>query len=204
MLDVFGQGGWMMYPLLLTSIVGLAVIFERVYVILLQTKVMDQDSLDKLFGLLKEQNKREALTTLKKNPSLLSPLLIEVIDQNGEAEQEKAASYAGDYILFGLQKRLSVLSAIGSLAPLMGLLGTVLGMIEVFSDVSALGNSVNAALLAGGIWKALITTAAGMTIAIPALMMHHYLNRRVAQLANYLHHNAGAVISILNQSNGQS
>lgn len=203
MLDVFEQGGWMMYPLLLTSIVGLAVIFERAYVILFQTKRIEQDSLDKLFKLLKDQKKTEALTVLKKHGDLLSPLLINVINSKNEAEQEKAASYAGDYILFALQKRLSVLSAIGSTAPLMGLLGTVLGMIEVFSDVSSLGNNVNAALLAGGIWKALITTAAGMSIAIPALIVYHYLHRRVAELANYLHHNAGAVIAILNQGSDQ-
>lgn len=89
-----------------------------------------------------------------------------------------------------LRSGLGLLELIGSLAPLLGLLGTVLGMIEAFQAMQAAGASVDPATLSGGIWKALLTTAVGLSVAIPAIMLHHWLSsltdRQVSGLADQL------------------
>jgi biopolymer transport protein ExbB len=90
----------------------------------------------------------------------------------------------GSNVLFELRRGLRPLEVIGSLAPLLGLLGTVLGMIEAFRQLEAAGNQVNPAILSGGIWEALLTTAVGLTVAIPVVAMLNWLERRVDHLAH--------------------
>lgn len=89
----------------------------------------------------------------------------------------------GSGALFELRRGLRPLEVIGSLAPLLGLLGTVLGMIEAFRQLEAAGNQVNPAILSGGIWEALLTTAVGLTVAIPVVALLNWLERRVDHLA---------------------
>ena len=93
-----------------------------------------------------------------------------------------------------LEARLSTLSILARLAPLMGLLGTVLGMIETFSEIADAQAGVNMNQLAGGIWQALITTAAGLFIAIPALFFLHYFQTRADAAASALSEAANAVL----------
>jgi len=90
----------------------------------------------------------------------------------------------GSNVLFELRRGLRPLEVIGSLAPLLGLLGTVLGMIEAFRQLEAAGNQVNPAILSGGIWEALLTTAVGLCVAIPVVAMLNWLERRVDHLAH--------------------
>jgi biopolymer transport protein ExbB len=82
--------------------------------------------------------------------------------------------------------RLPVLASIAALAPLLGLFGTVLGMIEVFQKLAALGGRADVALLSGGIWVALLTTAFGLLVAIPSLLAHHYFSRLVTGRSDYM------------------
>ena len=199
MIELMEQGGWMMYPLLVTSIVALAVILERTYAILIRTNAIDRESLRQLFALIRSDKYDDAKALLDQHPNSFTPVFVAILDEPDEAHQEKVAGYAGDELLFGLQRRLSILSAIGTLAPLMGLLGTVLGMIEVFAEVAALGETGDASVLAGGIWEALLTTATGMSIAIPALIVYHYLQRNIAELAHKLRHAAGTLIALLSK-----
>lgn len=90
----------------------------------------------------------------------------------------------GSDILFQLRRGFRPLEVIGSLAPLLGLLGTVLGMIKAFQQLEAAGNQVNPAILSGGIWEALLTTAVGLCVAIPAVAMLNWLERRIDHLAH--------------------
>jgi biopolymer transport protein ExbB len=99
------------------------------------------------------------------------------------AVREEVLRYGND-VLFHLRKGLRPLEVVGSLAPLLGLLGTVLGMIKTFQQLESAGNQVNPAILSGGIWEALLTTAVGLTIAIPVVAMLHWLERRVDHLAH--------------------
>jgi len=90
----------------------------------------------------------------------------------------------GSNVLFTLRRGLRPLEVIGSMAPLLGLLGTVLGMIEAFQQLEAAGNQVNPAILSGGIWEALLTTAVGLCVAIPVVALLNWLERRVDHLAH--------------------
>lgn len=186
-----------MYPLMATSIVALAVIFERVYVILFRTKAINNDLLAQVLALVKQSRNDDARSLLEEQPNFSGPVLLAILDETDEAHQENVAGYAGDELLFALQQRMSILSTIATLAPLMGLLGTVLGMIKVFAQVAQMGEVSNTTMLAGGIWEALLTTAVGMAIAIPVLIIYHYLQRYIGKLAHGLRHNASALIAVL-------
>jgi len=98
-----------------------------------------------------------------------------------------------------LTRRLSLLNLIAGLAPLVGLLGTVVGMVRAFQTVATSQGAVNPSMLAGGIWEALLTTVAGLSIAIPALLFHHYLDQRVRQFAFQIDHYGTALIRLLSQ-----
>lgn len=199
MFELIEHGGWVMYPLLITSIITLAIIFERSYVVLVRTKTIGRESLAQLFESIENGEMGDAKASLDRNVNSFGPAFLAILGESDESHQEKVAGYYGDELLFGLQRRLSILSAIGNLAPLMGLLGTVLGMIRVFADVSALGLAADASVLASGIWEALLTTAVGMAIAIPALVVYYYLYRRIAEMAHRFQHDAGALIALLNR-----
>ena len=95
--------------------------------------------------------------------------------------------HLGSQLLEEMEKRLSVLSVTGQLAPLLGLLGTVIGMIRAFMKVQELGGRVNASSLAGGIWEALLTTAFGLSIAIPSLLFYYYFESKVDAYERKLH-----------------
>jgi len=97
--------------------------------------------------------------------------------------REEVLRYGSD-ALFQLRRGFRPLEVIGSLAPLLGLLGTVLGMIEAFQQLEAAGNQVNPAILSGGIWEALLTTAVGLCVAIPVVAVLNWLERRVDHLAH--------------------
>jgi biopolymer transport protein ExbB len=97
--------------------------------------------------------------------------------------REEILRYGGD-VLFQLRRGFRPLEMIGSLAPLLGLLGTVMGMIKAFQQLEAAGNQVNPAILSGGIWEALLTTAVGLVVAIPVAAVLSWLERRVDHLAH--------------------
>jgi biopolymer transport protein ExbB len=198
MMELFEKGGFMMYPILLCSVIALAVIIERLYVVFWLTPRPDQAKIDEVFRLIEAGKTTEALQLIDGERSSLGTIILAILGEADEAHQEKAAVLAGEEFLFHLKARLSVLSAIGSVVPLMGLLGTIFGMIEVFSTVSEMQGTVNPSLLAGGIWEALLTTAAGMSVAIPTVLAYHYLNRNMAVIAHRMQYVGNSLIALLN------
>jgi biopolymer transport protein ExbB len=197
MWELFEKGGFIMYPILASSILALAVIVERL-IVLARTKVPDEKEVQVLCekarkGLTKEVEK---LIAAGKTP--IHRIIGAVWRTEGdEHAREKSAGIAGDYVLRALNKRLQWLAILGSLVPLMGLLGTVLGMIRVFSNVAAAGDVSDISLLAGGIWEALLTTAAGMSVAIPILLVFYWLSGKVETVAFEMAHHGEAFIAAL-------
>jgi biopolymer transport protein ExbB len=178
--DLFVTGGWSMWPLLLSSIVAMGVIFERLY-FFYATKLIAkgynqdlQDSIDAsgMEGIQKflAQNKDQRITDVLVNGMDVSQNDPEIFSQGVEREAAE--------IITLLEKGLVVLAAVSTIAPLIGFLGTVSGMINAF-DAIANADQVNAKVVAGGIKEALITTAAGLIIAIPAMVFYQYLTSRV-------------------------
>ncbi|TGL48216.1 MotA/TolQ/ExbB proton channel family protein [Leptospira kemamanensis] len=181
LVKLFVTGGWSMWPLLLSSIVGFGVILERLYFFFtakLVRKGYNQDLQDAIdaSGMngvdeFLKANEGQRITDVLKNGMEVSQNDPEIFAAGIERE-------AGEVMTL-LEKGLTVLSAVSTIAPLVGFLGTVSGMINAF-DAIANADQVNAKVVAGGIKEALITTAAGLIVAIPAMTFYQYLQGRVA------------------------
>ncbi|MCH8804615.1 MAG: MotA/TolQ/ExbB proton channel family protein [Planctomycetes bacterium] len=184
--DFVTKGGPMMIPIGIASLVALAVIVER-FVSLRRRKVIPPGFLPSLRSALNDGsgNANRALEFCKTNGSPVANVFAAGIKRLHEpvALLEKHIGDAGEREVFKLRKNVRVLSVIASVAPLLGLLGTIFGMITAFQTVAmsaeALGKTE---LLAKGIYEAMITTAAGLSVAIPALIGHHWISAKIEHL----------------------
>lgn len=184
--DFVTKGGPMMVPIGIASLVALAVLVER-FVSLRRRKIIPPGFLPSLRSALNDGsgNTNRALEFCKANGSPVANVFAAGIKRLHEpvALLEKHIGDAGEREVFKLRKNVRVLSVIASVAPLLGLLGTIFGMITAFQTVAmsaeALGKTE---LLAKGIYEAMITTAAGLSVAIPALIGHHWVSAKIEHL----------------------
>lgn len=189
-MDILLMGGWMMWPLTLISITATAIIVERL--LLFSSFRFPPRNAPALLEEAVRGNRAPLLAELENVERLRRFASLLSADGPGK---EAALRIEGEAVVKALEARLPLLSILARLAPLMGLLGTVLGMIETFSEIANAQAGVNMNQLAGGIWQALITTAAGLIIAIPSLFFLHYFQTRVQQAAQALSETANAVLT---------
>ncbi len=189
-MDILLMGGWMMWPLTLISITATAIIVERL--LLFSSFRFPPRNAPALLEEAVRGNRAPLLAELENVERLRRFASLLSADSPGK---EAALRIEGEAVVKALESRLPLLSILARLAPLMGLLGTVLGMIETFSEIANAQAGVNMNQLAGGIWQALITTAAGLIIAIPSLFFLHYFQTRVQQAAEALSETANAVLA---------
>lgn len=182
MFELLVKGGPVMVPILLSSVVALAAFLERLYA-LQRERVVPRKLLGAVAELLERGRISEALAVCERDESIVSRVLAVGLQGAGadRAFLKETMEEAGRRAVYELERSLAVLATVATIAPLLGLLGTVLGMVSIFQGVSATGGS-NPAELAGGIWEALITTVAGLTVAIPVFIMHRWLVTRVDRL----------------------
>jgi len=168
------KGGWLMAPILLCSVIALAITIERFYN-LREPKIHPQDFVTKMKKLLNERKINEAIAICSNSFSPISRIMETGVLKIGSCRDEikEAIEHAGKRESSHLHKYLAVLATIAGIAPLLGLLGTVTGMIKAFQVIAVKGVGHPTAL-AGGISEALITTAAGLVVAIPTLVAHNY------------------------------
>ncbi len=162
MMEIFLKGGFLMYPILLLSVVAVAIIIQKALQYRALIKGLDRSS-EEIF---------------REPPEIFRPLMETA--KKGCDEEELAV--VGTRQVREIEKGLSWLGVIAMIAPLLGLTGTVLGMIKAFMVISV-QSYVNPSMLAGGIWEALITTAAGLLVAIPAHIGHHWLEKQADEIA---------------------
>ncbi len=176
-------GGWMMWPLLLVSVLALAIVIERLLV-LLNCPFPDRE----FDPLLLEAARSGDVRPLAEKLGRIGPLraFARILEEPDHPNREAALRLAGESALARLEAHLALLGLLARIAPLMGLLGTILGMILTFSRIADARSGVDMTLLAGGIWQALLTTAAGLCIAIPALFFLHCFQGRVRRAADAL------------------
>lgn len=180
MLDILLAGGWLILPLLICSVVMVAIILERYW--FLQTEKLAPAELTRTTWSLyrhKRSLTKDEMESLK-NDSALGTILAAGIanKEHGREVVKDSMQVAATHQLHQMERFLGALGVIATIAPLIGLLGTVTGMIDVFAAIVAQGSG-DAAALAGGISKALITTAVGLSVAIPATIFERALQRRV-------------------------
>lgn len=182
MYELMIAGGWLMVPILLCSLAVIAIAIER-YWSLRPDKIVPPGLLFQVWQWLKDhQINREKLQELRSS-SPLGKILAAGLNSAGHGREvmKDSIEEAANQVIHDLERYLAILGTVAAVAPLLGLLGTVIGMIKVFSAIMLEGTG-NAAVLAGGISEALITTASGLTVAIPALVFHRYFERRIDSL----------------------
>ena len=190
-MNIFMMGGWMMWPLALVSVMVTAIIIER-FLLFSSCPFPARDFTECLEKAV--EGDTAPLLEAVANVALLKRFAD--IMASPHVNREASLRIEGEAVVRRLEKHLSMLSILARLAPLMGLLGTVLGMISTFSEIANAQAGVNMNQLAGGIWQALITTAAGLVIAIPALFFLHHFQSRVNAVASALSEAANAMLSL--------
>lgn len=192
------RGGSLMYLLLLCSVLVLAITLER-WVRIRRART----DAEALFGPVESMIVRDdlagAYAHLRFFRGPLAAVLRAVLESQSrdKADLEEAALMEARRELRLLNLRLPVLSLLAGLAPLLGLLGTVIGMIKAFQQVALAQGAVNPSMLASGIWEALLTTGAGLTVAIPAGLFHYALDQRVKRCAFEMDYFSAALIRLL-------
>lgn len=203
MLEIIIAGGVMMIPIILASIIALAIIFERFWA-LRKSKVMPAADVEMARKLAESgQVSTNAIDNLSSSSVIGSVLATGLASSNLPRHVMKEnVEEAGRHAVHRLERYLPALATIGSIAPLMGLLGTVFGMISSFSQISKAGAGDPAAV-AGGISEALITTAAGLVVALVAVIFHRLLKAKVDNYVFGMEQEAVKLIEIVNQTNNR-
>ncbi len=175
------KGGVLMIAIAICSIVALATIIERL-VQIGRVRRHNASFLEAIRGRIRRGNLEEAKQICSEYVN--SPLAIIFLEALrhvpfGEKRTMEAIRDAGERQAESLEKNVDWLATIAGGAPLLGFLGTVLGMIQAFQRIESLGGNVDSSVLAGGIWQALLTTAAGLTVAVPVFFAHNYIISRI-------------------------
>lgn len=199
MFDILYAGGWLMVPILLCSAIAMGVIFERAWALRKQA-VIPPELMNQTWDWAKSR-KLDAnhLEALRRN-SALGRLLAAALRNRHRSREiiKEAVEDTGRHVVHDLERFLNTLGTIAGIAPLLGLLGTVIGMINVFAAIVSHGVG-DPGQLAGGISQALITTAAGLVVAIPSYMAHRYFTGKVAGLVVAMEEHAMALVEILDE-----
>ena len=179
MFEIVTSGGWLMIPIILCSIASLAIIGER-YWSLRRERVTPDNLVNNIYQLYKYNKLDEQSVEVLRDSSPLGQVLAAGLDNMDRSREvmKEAIEETGRHVVHEMERYLNSLGTISQITPLLGLLGTVVGMIKVFTVITAQGVG-NPGVLAGGISEALITTAAGLTVAIPSLIAVRYFRRRI-------------------------
>lgn len=196
MWELVKAGGWMMLPIILSSVVATAIIAERLWT-LRKNRVAPPQLLGQVWRMVKDkQLNSQKLKELRASSPLGEVLAAGLANsKHGREIMKECIEEAASRVIHELERYLNTLGTIAALGPLLGLLGTVFGMIEIFGGFMDNGMA-NAPALAGGIGKALITTAAGLMVAIPAVFFHRFLLRRVDELVVAMEQDAIKLVEV--------
>ena len=182
MVEIVKAGGWLMAPIILCAIIALGIVLERFWT-LQQKRVIPEDLTGKVWGWVEQSAlDHKRIQTLHQGSPLGQILAAGLINRNQERLVMKdSIEDTGRHVVHELERYLDTLGTVAAISPLLGLLGTVIGMVKVFTAITTHGVG-DPTVLAGGIAEALITTAAGLTVAIPALIAYRYYRNRVDTL----------------------
>lgn len=185
--DMATKGGWIMLVLALLSVFCVYIFVERLVVIRKASKV-DPVFMDRIHDYVRNEELKSAINYCRITNTPASNMIekgIERIDRPA-SEVQAALENAGNLEVAKLEKGLSVMATISSGAPMIGFLGTVLGMVRAFWEMANAGNNIDITLLSSGIYEAMITTVGGLVVGIVAMFAYNYLVSRVNDVANVL------------------
>jgi len=203
-IELMGKGGIMMFPIFLASIIAFAIIIERL--IFFKKSKENPDEILKTIKNLVDNKNPPTTESSQANEGPISRMLAVGAQAQKEPlwKVEEKLAVNGREEIQGLRKNLRGLEVIATISPLMGLLGTVMGMVKAFNKVAQYKGQVDPSLLAGGIWEALLTTAAGLAIAIPIVIMLNYFERKVESITILLEKYGQYLIHHLHEEQSES
>lgn len=204
MFEIVKAGGPVMVPIILCSIIAAAIFLERLWT-LQQRRVLPAELTEKVWKWVQQRQITDKhIVALQQNSPLGKILAAGLSNRHRDrAIIKESIEDAGRHVVHELERFIAVLGTIASISPLLGLLGTVLGMIRTFNALAASGAG-NPMVLAGGIAEALITTAAGLTVAIPALLAYRYTRGRVTSLVVQMEKEAIKLVQAIEGENPQT
>lgn len=197
MLELISSGGWLMIPIIGCSILSLAICLERFWE-LREKKIAPPELMNDVWMLLKSG----AMTTEKmkevRKGSPLGRIIVAGLNnaRHGREVMKESIQETATQVIHELERFLTALGTIAAITPLLGLLGTVIGMIKVFTEIMIQGTG-NASVLAGGISEALITTATGLAVAIPSLIFHRHFQRKIDSLVIEMEQQAVKLVEVV-------
>jgi biopolymer transport protein ExbB len=196
-LEIIKAGGWLMLPIIACSVIALAIVVERFWTLNTKRVIPSQ-----LVGQIWQWNQKGQLTdkrilAIRDGSPLGRVLAAGLLNRHYNREvMRESIEETGRHVAHELERFLNTLGTIAAITPLLGLLGTVLGMIKVFTVITAVGVG-EPTELAGGISQALLTTAAGISVAIPSLIFHRYFRGRVTRLIVNMEEEAIKLVEVL-------
>jgi len=187
-----------MIPILLCSIIAAGISVERLWTLRAE-QVAPSDLLAQVWIWIRDNEMDNNRLRAVKSNSPLGQILAAGITSHrlGREVMKESIEEVANHVVHELERYLNTLGTVAAITPLLGLLGTVIGMIKVFTAIQLEGTG-NAVVLAGGISEALITTAAGLTVAIPSLFFHRYFQRKIDELVIYMEQEALKLVEVLN------
>ncbi len=180
MFEFLSKGGVLVIPILMCSVLALTIFLERI-IRFARMRTRGAGLAEKTIQLLRSGKSEDAKKVVVESNSPMGRVLAKTLAVRGQDREtvETVMAHATEEEVRTLSSYLQALATIGNIAPLLGLLGTVIGMIKAFMVIQEMGGKVNAAVLAGGIWEAMLTTALGLAVALPTMVAHSYLIARV-------------------------
>ena len=197
MFEIVRAGGWLMIPIILCSVISAAICVERFWTLRRQ-QIAPRNLLAQVWNWIKNNELDAKRMRDLKNGSPLGQILAAGITNHrrGRDIMKESIEEVASHVVHELERYLNTLGTVAAITPLLGLLGTVIGMIRVFTSIKLEGTG-NAAVLAGGISEALITTAAGLTVAIPSLFFYRFFQRRIDELVVSMEQEALKLIEVM-------
>ena len=196
MWEIIQAAGWPIWPLILTSIIGVAIILERFWS-LRKSQIIPDGLIVEIKTMIKQNNLDDNKVNILKNSSPLGDLLAVAIAKRKDSVEliKSALDERAGIIVHNLERYLGVLVTIATVAPLLGLFGTIIGMVELFSSFTSSGHDV--AVFARGISITLYNTAGGIVVAVPAMIAYRFFRSKIDNYLNEMEHYAIQIVEIL-------
>lgn len=201
--EIIVKGGILMIPIGLCSIIALAILIERL-MSLRKIRINADAFITRVSNLLLRNQVQEAMQICDMTPGPIAAITKAGLKKHNRSRVEikDAIESSAESEIFHLERYLGVLGTIAAIAPLIGFLGTVTGMIKAFIQIQTLGGNVDASVLAGGIWEALITTAAGLSVGIPTLIVYNWLQGKVEHHVFEMQESSTELLDTLHEREG--
>ncbi|MFI3288880.1 MAG: MotA/TolQ/ExbB proton channel family protein [Rikenellaceae bacterium] len=198
--ELFTKGGWLMWPLLALGGVTIFIFVER-YVAIQRAGKIDRDFMNIIRDYIYQGRVTAAMEVCRNSNTPIARMIEKGLTRIGRPmnDVQSAVENVANLEVSKLEENLPLLATIAGGAPMIGFLGTVLGMVQTFMDMAAAGGTVDMSLLAGGMYVAMVTTVAGLIVGIPAFFGYNYLVARIEKLVFRMEANSIAFLDILSQ-----